>query len=113
VKGLEILQVLENKGIEIRYERESERLILAPKRLVTPDLLAEIRAHRGEILQRIFPLEARGYSHLDFVFRVARLEQARQSRHARVNGSTGEPPAAPAESGKQNQQHSLFSKDGN
>ncbi len=76
----EIFRALENKGAQILYDFEREQLVVRPKKgnPLEPELLAEMRAHRGEILQRIIPPETCGLKHVDWVFRLGHIELARQ-----------------------------------
>jgi len=82
-KAAEILERLAQIGLEISYDREHEKLVLAgsPGALAykeKTDLLAEIRAHRGELLQKLISPDARGYSDIDWVFRLGRIELDRR-----------------------------------
>jgi hypothetical protein len=100
-KAAEILERLAQIGLEISYDRENEKLVLAgsPGALACKEkneLLAEIRAHRGELLQKLISPDALGYSDIDWVFRLGRieLERRRLAEAADAAVSTVQPAAA-------------------
>ena len=98
-KAAEILERLAQIGLEISYDRENERLVLAgsPNALAAKEkaeLLAEIRAHRGELLQLLIAPDARGYSSIDWAFRLGHLEERRRQAEAHAAAVPTAPPAA-------------------